>query len=179
MFDMNTLLMGPRGCGKSSVGQRLADILEQPFVELDARVLEIFAEDSVQEVWVVHGEPAWRAAEVGQLNRALEEDGQVVALGGGTPIIDEAHQRLQDEQEAGRARLIYLRCEVGELRRRLEGNLGDRPALTEAGLLNELEAVVRDREPIYCRLADLVVQATLRSPDEIAAQLAFELGKWP
>lgn len=179
MFDMNTLLMGPRGCGKSSVGQRLADILEQPFIELDARVLGSFAQDSVQEVWEVHGEPAWRAAEVEQLNRALEEDGQVMALGGGTPIIDEAQQRLQDEQQAGRARLIYLRCEVSVLRRRLEGNLGDRPALTRAGSLNELEAVVRAREPIYCRLADLIVQATADSPDEIAAQLASELGKSP
>ena len=179
MFDMNTLLMGPRGCGKSSIGQRLADILEQPFVELDARVLKTFAEDSVQEVWVVHGEGAWRAAEVEQLNRALEEDGQVVALGGGTPIIHAAQQRLQEEQQAGLARLIYLRCEVGELRRRLEGNLSDRPALTEAGSLNELEAVLQAREPIYCRLADLIVQATPRSPDEIAAQLASELGKSP
>ena len=179
MYEMNTLLMGYRGCGKSSVGQQLAEILEQPFVELDAYVLETFAEESVQEVWVVHGEPAWRAAEVEQLNRVLEGDGQIVALGGGTPIIDAAQQRLQDEQQSGRARLIYLRCEVSELRRRLDGNLGDRPALTPAGSLNELEAIVQAREPIYCHLADLIVPATSGNPDEIAAQLASELGKLP
>ncbi len=176
---MNTLLMGPRGCGKSSVGQRLADILKRPFVELDARVLETFAQDSVHEVWAAYGEGAWRTAEVEQLNRTLEKDGQVVALGGGTPIIGAAQQYLQEEQKAGRVRLIYLRCEVNELRRRLEGNLGDRPALTRAGSINELEAVLGAREPIYRRLADLIVQATTGSPDEIAAQLASEIGKSP
>ena len=174
---MNTLLIGPRGCGKSSVGQRLAHVLQRPFVELDARVLKTFAQDSVQEVWAVHGEGAWRAAEVEQLKGTLEKDGQVVALGGGTPITDEAQQRLQDEQRAGRARLIYLLCEVSELRRRLEGDLGDRPALTDAGSIDELEAVLRARDPIYRKLADLIVPATADSPDEIAAQLASEIGK--
>ncbi len=174
---MNTLLIGPRGCGKSSVGQRLAHVLKRPFVELDARVLQTFAQDSVHEVWVVHGEPAWRAAEVEQLNRTLEKDGQVVALGGGTPIILEAQQRLQEEQQAGRVRLIYLHCEASELRRRLEGDLGDRPALTEAGSINELEAVLGARDPIYRKLADLIVQATADSPEVIAAKLASDIEK--
>ena len=175
MADMNTLLMGPRGCGKSSVGQRLADLLPRPFVELDARVLETFAESSVHEVWSVHGEPAWRAAEVRQLNRILGKDGQVVALGGGTPMIEAAQQRLQDERRAGRAWLIYLACPASDLRRRLESNLGDRPSLTGAGSLDELEAVLRAREPTYRRLADLIVATTTRTPDEIAAQLAKEI----
>lgn len=175
MVDMNTLLIGPRGCGKSSVGQRLADLLQRPFVELDACVLGAFPESSVHEVWSVHGEPAWRAAEVRQLNGILEKDGQVVALGGGTPMIEAAQQRLQDDRRAGRAWLIYLACPPSELRRRLEGNLGDRPSLTEAGSLDELEAVLREREPTYRRLADLIVQAAQRGPDEIAAQLAEEI----
>lgn len=172
MADMNTLLMGPRGCGKSSVGQRLADLLHRPFVELDAQVLETFAESSVNEVWSVHGEPAWRAAEVRQLNRMLAKDGQVVALGGGTPMIEAAQQLLQHERRAGRAWLIYLACPASDLRQRLERNLGDRPSLTEAGSLDELEEVLRAREPTYRRLADVIVQAAPRRPDEIAAQLA-------
>jgi len=174
---MNTLLMGPRGCGKSSVGQRLADLLQRPFVELDARVLETFGESSVREVWSVHGEPAWREAEVRQLNRILEKDGQVVALGGGTPMIEAAEQRLQDERRAGRAWLIYLACPVSDLRRRLESDLGDRPPLTGAGSLDEVEEVLKAREPIYRRLADVIVAATTRSLDEIAAQLAKEIDK--
>ncbi len=175
MNTMNTLLIGPRGCGKSSVGQRLADLLQRPFVELDACVLRTFAESSVHEVWSVHGEPAWREAEVRQLNGVLEKDGQVVALGGGTPMIEAAQQRLQDERRAGRAWLIYLACTASDLRRRLEGNLGDRPSLTGAGSLDELEAVLKEREPTYRRLADLIVQAARRSPDGIAAQLAKEI----
>ncbi len=73
--------------------------------------------------------------------------------------------------------MIYLFCETSELRRRLEGDLGDRPALTDAGSIDELEAVLRARDPIYRKLADLIVQATADSPDEIAAQLASEIAK--
>ena len=84
---MNTLLIGPRGCGKSSIGQRLAAITSRPFVELDQRVLTMFAEKSVQEVWDMQGEKAWRNEETQQLSNALREDRQIVSLGGGTVTI--------------------------------------------------------------------------------------------
>jgi len=100
-----------------------------------------------------------------------------VALGGGTPMIEAAQQRLQDESQAGRAWLIYLSCPASDLRRRLERNLGDRPSLTGAGSLDELEEVLRAREPTYRRLADVIVQAAPRTPGEIAAQLAEDIDK--
>ena len=81
---MNTLLIGPRGCGKSYVGQRLADIASRSFVELDKCVLAMFVEKSVQEVWESQGENAWRTEEVKQLEIVLREDRQIISLGGGT-----------------------------------------------------------------------------------------------
>ena len=71
--------------------------------------------------------------------------------------------------------MIYLACPASDLRRRLEDDLGDRPSLTGAGSLDELEEVLRAREPIYRRLADVIVQAAPRTPDEIAIQLAAEI----
>ena len=71
--------------------------------------------------------------------------------------------------------MIYLACPASDLRRRLERNLGDRPSLTGAGSLDELEEVLRVREPTYRRLADVIVQAAPRTAYEIAAQLAKEI----
>lgn len=65
-------LVGPRGCGKSTLGKRLAERLWRPFVEMDERTLARFAPRmTVREVWSVHGEAAWRAAEAGVTRELL------------------------------------------------------------------------------------------------------------
>lgn len=169
---MNTLLIGPRGCGKSSIGQRLAAITSWPFVELDQRVLAMFAEGSVQEVWELHGESAWRNEEVKQIAIALRKDRQIVALGGGTVTIDAAHELIKDEQKAGRAKLIYLCCKIPELVRRLEKAPGDRPALSDSeSVEEEVTNVLAERDHVYRALANTVLDVTNISVDEAAAQL--------
>ncbi|MCH8823348.1 MAG: shikimate kinase [Planctomycetes bacterium] len=173
---MNTLLIGPRGCGKSLVGQRLAEISCRPFVELDNCVLAMFAEKSVQEVWELQGEIAWRMEEVKQLAITLREDRQIVSLGGGTVTIDDAFELIKDEQDAGRAKLIYLCCEIPELVRRLKNAPGDRPALSDAQTPEEeVTNVLSQRDPIYRSLADIVIDVTNISVDEAATKLAGRL----
>ncbi len=170
---MNTLLIGPRGCGKSSVGQRLAVIAGRSFVELDQRILAIFEEKSVQEVWELQGENAWRDEEVKQLSIALREDRQIISLGGGTVTIDAAYEIIKNEQHSGRAKLIYLCCEIPELIHRLENAPGDRPALSDARTIEEeVTNIMAKREPIYQALADTVLDVTNISVDEAATQLA-------
>ncbi len=169
---MNTLLIGPRGCGKSTVGRALSKRLGHPFVELDERVLAAFGEGSVREVWSVHGEAAWREAESAALVATLAADEQVIALGGGTPMVAAARQRIEADREAGRARVIYLRCSSEVLAHRLAAAPGDRPSLTGADLPEEAATVLAAREPTYRGLADLECDADRGSPDQIADEIA-------
>ncbi len=175
-MSMNTLLMGLRGCGKSTIGRRLAELQRRPFIELDERVLATFAASSVHAAWAVHGEDAWRDAEVRMLTKTLDADDQVVALGGGTPIIPAARQRIAAQQRAGRAKVIYLRCATDELVRRLAHDPGDRPSLTQGDPAQETAAVLAQREPTYRELADLEYDVTDTAPEEAAKgliELAF------
>ena len=82
--------MGLRGSGKTTIGRRLADALGMPFIDLDEQVLATFTEDSVGRVWAAHGEQAWRRAESSALTTVVEDDDRVIALGGGTPMIEQA-----------------------------------------------------------------------------------------
>ena len=118
---MNLLLMGLRGSGKTTVGHLLARLLSCPFVDLDERVLGTFAESTVTDVWATHGEAAWRAAEARELQDLLADADAttVIALGGGTAMVDAARDALQRAREAGTARVVYLRCEPAVLERRL------------------------------------------------------------
>ena len=160
---MTVLLIGPRASGKSTVGRALAGALGAPFVDLDDVVLASFASaglSTVAAVWAGPGESAWRRAEVGALAGRLQPEAaaEVVALGGGTPVIEDARRRIETARSEDRAIVVYLRCPTGELMRRLR-DPGDRPSLTGASPAEETAGVLAAREPVYLDLADVVTDA--------------------
>jgi len=65
---------------------------------------------------------------------------------------------------------IYLKCEVKELFRRISGdkvNIGSRPALTKhGGGLEEIEAMLAVRQPVYEAVANKVFDVTHLSIDD-------------
>lgn len=65
-------LIGLRGAGKSTLGQKLADDLGYPFVEL-SRQIERFAGCTINEIQALYGQSAYRRYE----RRALEEAIQI------------------------------------------------------------------------------------------------------
>lgn len=175
---MNTLLIGARASGKTTVARLLAPRLGLKLVDLDERALSTFCEHSIREVWSHHGEQAWRQAEVECLRSILRFDQQVIAMGGGTPAIPEAAAMLRDAREHRAATIIYLKCEAAELISRLKSEPGDRPPLAGSPA-EEVERVLAVREPIYRALATLVVDTTARQPTQIADYLAETLSAAP
>jgi shikimate kinase len=165
---MNILLLGLRGSGKTTVGRLLAAHLDWPLFDVDDAALGILGCGSVTEAWRQQGEAGFRRAEVQALAQALEQPGQVVALGGGTPIAPGAAELLQKAQAAGQAVLIYLAADPATLRERL-GAAGaiDRPPLLGDDPLTEIDAVFEVRDPFYRQLADHIVDAG-GSPEAVA-----------
>lgn len=170
---MHLLLIGLRGSGKSTLGWALAQALKRPFVDLDHRTPHVLGCSSVAEAWQTHGEPAFRHAETVALAAALTETVQIIALGGGTPTAPMAADLIADERQHGRARVIYLRGTPATLRARLAtAENSDRPSLTAAGTLAEIDAVHAARDPLYRSLADAVVEIDGSTPASALAALA-------
>ena len=172
---MNTLLIGPRAAGKTTIGQLLAQRVNQPFVDLDDRAMKRFDQTSVGEIWRVHGERAWRQAEANAFEQLMSDtsDAQqmVIALGGGAPMVAEIRARIQELRATRRGRVVYLRCAVAELGARLRANPGDRPSLTGQEVADEIAQVVAAREPTYLALADVIVDTSDKSPPEAVAEV--------
>lgn len=163
--------MGLRGSGKTTIGRLLAQRTGRPFVDLDDRALAHFAETTVTEVWRVHGEPAWRDAEALALRELLAGHEEIVALGGGTPMIDDARGQIEHHRRAGTATVVYLRCDALELSRRLAADTGDRPSLTGTDPVSEIRGVLDAREPTYHALADLEYDVSDVSPETAARDI--------
>lgn len=176
---MNILLIGPRGCGKTTIGRLVAERCARRFVDLDDLVLERLEESTVSEAWAAHGEGAWRAAEVGALQEVLLRDNQVIALGGGVPMIEAAGRRIEAGRRAGDARVVYLKCSVDELTRRLRAAPGDRPSLTGADVAEEVGAVLHRRQAAYEALADGICDASDPDPRIVADAVLRMVGAAP
>jgi XRE family transcriptional regulator, aerobic/anaerobic benzoate catabolism transcriptional regulator len=76
-------LIGLRGGGKSTLGKRLAEDLDFPFVELSAEI-EKFAGCTVAEIQALYGQNAYRRYERRALEEAIQIHGEcVIAVPGG------------------------------------------------------------------------------------------------
>lgn len=175
---INVLLIGPRGCGKTTLGRAAAAALSRSFVDLDDVTLGQFDQPTITGVWDKHGEQAWRRAEVKALMRVLEAGGQIMALGGGTPTIPQAAALIKQEKQRGRTRCIYLHCDASELAQRLRAAEGDRPSLTGARPADEIAAVLHQREPTYRALADNVLDMTAMSPEQSTDAIIAIVQRW-
>jgi shikimate kinase len=169
---MNVLLIGPRASGKTSVGRALAERLGFAFVDLDDAVLARLRRESVRAVWDELGEAAWRDGEAAEIAILLARDGQVIALGGGTPMVPAARAAIDAARRARSALVVYLKAPTAQLVERLRRHPGDRPSLTGVDPAFEAGAVLALREPTYLEIADHIVDAAAGGPDDIAAAIA-------
>lgn len=165
---MNIVLIGYRASGKTSLGVALAKHLGLAFVDTDKLVLQRFGTDSVGEVWQEHGEPEFRRVEVEIVQQVVSQQGQVIALGGGTLMQGGARQAVEQAPDTLR---VYLACQPEQLIKRIQADqqtTKTRPNLTKlGGGIEEVVAMVEQREPVYLAVADKVIDVTDLTPDEV------------
>lgn len=148
------LLLGPRAAGKTTVGRALAERLALPFVDLDDRVRARFGGRTAIDIWRTDGEHAWRQVEAEEAIALLTTARCVIALGGGTPMIDAARSAIEAARRDGRATTLLLLPSIAVLAARLRRDGGERPSLTGGDVASEAEAVLASRLPTYRAMAD-------------------------
>lgn len=150
---MHTILIGLRGCGKTTAGRMAASALKRPFVDLDDRTTTV-AGLSASRCFAERGEVAWRAAEARALQEALEASSPtILSLGGGTPTAPRAEVALRIAREEHGHAIAWLDASAETLAARIAGD-EDRPALTDLAPLEEMIEIDRRRRPIFERIAD-------------------------
>lgn len=168
---MNVVLIGYRGCGKTTIGKRLADRLWQTFVDIDERIVHK-AGKTIRRIFEEDGEPHFRQIETAVLHEALLLPDHVMALGGGTLMTEENRKMLK----AADAKIIYLRCEPEELLRRIQADTQTaetRPNLTSlGGGIDEIKLKLAEREPVYRQIMTAELDVTSIRPEDALAYIA-------
>ena len=160
---MRIFLIGFMGCGKSTIGKKLAKTLSCKFIDLD-KYIEGKTGESIQQIFKEKGENYFRVLETESLMEICKSDNLVIATGGGTPCFFYNMQRILDKGIC-----IYLKMDIEDLVRRLSKEKSKRPLienLTEKYLVNFIRKKLVEREVFYNK-ANHIIQAKNISEKDI------------
>lgn len=129
-------LTGFMGSGKSHIGQRLAEVLGLPFLDLDEAIEENTGK-TINNIFAEEGEAAFRELETAALRQTAELPPTVVSTGGGAPCFNENMDWMNQQGTT-----IFLDPPVSVLVQRLDTGRDHRPLLKPA---NELRAFITEK----------------------------------
>jgi len=160
----NLFLIGPMGAGKSAVGKHLARALHMTFIDSDDEIEHRTGVD-IPFIFEKEGEAGFRKREARVIDELSQQDGIVLATGGGAVVDPDSRSRL-----GARGFVVYLRTSVKQqLERTNRGR--ERPMLSGGDREDVLTRLMELREPMYREIADLVVETDGRRVQVVAKEI--------
>jgi shikimate kinase len=144
------VLVGLMGSGKSTIGRKLAQVLDVEFFDSDAEI-ENASRMSVKDLFAVYGEPEFRALEQRVILRLMEEGPRVISTGGGAFINPDVRAAV-----LSRGIAIWLDAELDVLMERV-GRRETRPLLQTDDPEATMRALMAARYPVYAEAPIRVV----------------------
>ena len=137
----NIILIGMPGCGKSTIGRKLAETLGKEFIDAD-QALEAHFGRPITDIIPQDGEAAFRAMETEILQMLGKRSGLIIATGGGCVTQERNYPLLHQN-----GTIFWLKRDLEKL------PINGRP-LSQKNKLSELYKV---RKPLYEAFADIII----------------------
>ena len=164
-------LIGLRGAGKTTLGQRAAQALGVPFVELD-REVERASGMELSEIFATHGQAMYRRLERQCLETVIARYDRAVIATGGSLVT-----------EPGTYDLLLSSCFVVWLTAAPQEHMGRvlaqgdlRPMAEGPQAMDDLKAILESRSALYAK-ADVEVSTSERSEAQALAGLLDAIGR--
>ncbi len=150
-LDKAIVLIGLMGCGKSSIGRRLADEIGIKFFDLDLEIEK--AEGlTVTEIFKKHGEEYFRQKEEEIVQDIVSHELCVLATGGGAFINDKIRTLIKAKTTS-----VWIKVGFDILLERVSRK-NTRPLLEKGDKAEILKNLMDKRYPIYEK-ADIIVDS--------------------
>jgi len=160
----NIILVGFMGCGKSSVGRRLAALAGHRFLDTDDLVVENEGL-SIPEIFSAAGEEGFRLCEEAALADLDGVTGIVLSTGGGIILRETNRERIRRL-----GIVIWLDADPEILFERATRS-GRRPLLQTADPRARFLGLLESRRPLYTEVSDARVDSGNLTHDEAAQSI--------
>lgn len=161
------ILVGFMGSGKTTLGKKVANRMNVPFIDSDSEIENHFGK-SVGELFAEFGESHFREIEREYIDALDLRDEFVLATGGGMPCFSDNMLRLNQTGTT-----FYLERSPKELAHRLANAKKQRPliaGLEKDELLGFIENKLQEREEYY-RKANVLLARNEQNPEGIMSFL--------
>jgi len=165
---MKIIFIGFMGAGKSTVAKLVSGILAWRFIELDDLILQNSGFSSISEIFELKGESHFRQLENTLCKSLAAEEKCVISCGGGVVENPENITILKSTGDI----IVFLSATFDVIQARLSGDTS-RPLFQNIERAKEL---FEKRLNKYTAVADLIVETSSLSPDQIAGEV---IGKLP
>lgn len=158
------------GCGKSSVGRRVAALTGYKFTDTDDLIVQA-ERRPITDIFAQEGEEYFRDAEQRVLETLVGSTGLILSTGGGL-ILRESNRAVLKQIGV----IAWLDAEADVLFERASRS-GKRPLLQTENPRATFDTLIASRKEIYGSTADFRLDSTMLNHDEVAQMLLDEAVK--
>lgn len=160
----NIVLIGFMGCGKSSVGRRLAAMTGHRFVDTDDLITQT-ENRTIPEIFAAEGETYFREVEEKVFQDLVGVCGIILSTGGGAVLRDNNRQTMR---KIGVVAWLHAQPDILFER---ASRTGKRPLLQTENPRETFDSLLTARLPIYQETADFCFDSDSLTHDEVAQGL--------
>ena len=158
-------LVGLRGAGKSTLGARIADTFDAPFIELN-REIEKNAGMALGEIIALYGQEGYRQLEADTLTAIIDGHSRaVVAVAGGIVSEEGSFYHV-----LSRFHTVWLKASASEHMERVRAQGDVRPMQDNPQAMIQLRQILRSREAFYTQ-SDHVLDTSGKSVEQSQSEL--------
>uniref|UniRef100_A0A7V4JR15 Shikimate kinase n=1 Tax=Thermodesulfobacterium geofontis TaxID=1295609 RepID=A0A7V4JR15_9BACT len=140
------ILVGFRCVGKTTIGEKLAEVLEWEFLDLDKEIQKKLGK-TIKEIVEEKGWHYFRKIEKEEMKKLKKFKKIIIALGGGGILHKEEMESLLEN-----SLVVWLYSSPEVILKRMkedEKTFSQRPALKDLDLEKEIVEVLKERMPLY------------------------------